>query len=111
MTTLLLAYSIIHDFLITAAIRNGGEGGGGEITFVAGWRAGVQARLTVRRDSEETAGGTTVYPYIVLRVMNVARERMSRGRGRVGGGGRGVLQKTDKRSRSADYICRCALSL
>lgn len=114
MTTLLLAYSIIHDFLITAAIRNGGEGGwgggGGRLHL---WRAGVQARLTVRRDSEETAGGTTVYPYIVLRVMNVARKRMSRGRGRVGGGGGvgGVLQKTDKRSRSADYIYRCALSL
>lgn len=29
MTTLLLAYSIIHDFLITAAIRNGGEEGAG----------------------------------------------------------------------------------
>lgn len=87
MTTLLLAYSIIHDFLITAVIRNGsvrGEGGRGDIEGEGGrlhlWRAGVQGRLTARKDSEETAGGTTVYPYIVLRVMNAARERMS-GRG------------------------------
>lgn len=50
MTTLLLAYSIIHDFLITAAIRNRGTGEGvrrrrrrrrrRKITFVAGWQRG-----------------------------------------------------------------------
>lgn len=53
MTTLLLAYSIIYDFLITAAVRSGWMGVGGRvvgITFVAGWRAGTA-------DSKERFGG------------------------------------------------------
>lgn len=53
MTTLLLAYSIIHDFLITAAIRNGGEGGGGG-NYICGWLAGWRAGAA---DSEERFGG------------------------------------------------------
>lgn len=60
MTTLLLAYSIIHDFLITPAILNGGR-----ITFLAA-RARVWARRRAEEEDsgEETAGGTTVYPIL-----------------------------------------------
>lgn len=58
MTTLLLGYCIIHDFLITQAILNSED-------HISVGVCLIVSMLMVRKN-RETAGGTTVYPKLYI---------------------------------------------